>query len=100
VLAVLLTLTVGLLGGCANLARPLAEHLLLPEEVWAKAQKNINVQAIVEHDEEYDYSKTGSVENASGAGPAERRYRRVGPFMTHSEGSKPTLGFKGYLRFL
>jgi len=88
-----------LLGGCAAAMRPLNEHLMFTEDSWAKSQKNANVQGIVDHDEDYNHWTMGSIETMSGVGPAERRYRRVSVFMDHSEGGKPMLGFKGYMRF-
>lgn len=89
-----------LLGGCAQMARPLNEHVMFTEDSWAKAQKNNNVQAIVEHDEAYSFLRMGGIEVVAGVGNAERRYRRVSLYMTHSEGGRPTLGFKGYMRFV
>ncbi len=96
---ILLTLTVAMAAGCAQIARPINENFVFREDSWTASQKHANMQAAVTADEEFSSIRTRSLEVYAGAGPQELRFRRVTLIVAHSEGGKPFLGFKGHMHF-
>jgi hypothetical protein len=90
---------IAVLAGCAAAVKPLTQNILQTEESWAASQRQQNVQAIVQKDEEYSTLTLSNQEVIAGAGPAEKTFRRVELMMVHSEGGKPFLNYKGIKRF-